>query len=199
MIKGKINEIAKTVNVENVGSIIRRFFINTLFDSTFTLLGIIVGVSFVSDAHYEIVLLTMLTASFALSISTGVSVYEAESLEREREMSHLENAMLTDLSDTQIGKSAKNVIILTALINFSTPLMACGLTSIPFIMVYLNILEIGHAMVFSVAIALGILFCAGVYLGRLGKQNPWLKGLRMVLFGLLAFAIGYSLESLFLG
>lgn len=28
---------------EDVGSNIRRFFINTLFDSTFTLLGIVVG------------------------------------------------------------------------------------------------------------------------------------------------------------
>jgi len=36
----------------------------------------------------------------------------------------------------------------------------------------------------------------GVYLGRLGRRNPYLKGLRMLIFGLIAFTIGCFLESL---
>jgi len=36
----------------------------------------------------------------------------------------------------------------------------------------------------------------GAYLGRLGKRNPWIKGLRMLTFGVLAFIIGYWIERL---
>lgn len=48
------------------------------------LLGIVVGAAFAIDINLSIILVTMATSSLALGISTGVSVYEAESLERER-------------------------------------------------------------------------------------------------------------------
>jgi VIT1/CCC1 family predicted Fe2+/Mn2+ transporter len=57
-------------------------------------------------------------------------------------------------------------------------------------------LQLRTAAWISMGLALSILFAAGVLLGRLGKANPWLKGLRMLGFGLLAFAIGYTIESL---
>ena len=82
---------------EDVGPIIRRFFINTLFDSTFMLLGIVVGAAFAADASLGVVLVTMVASSLALGISTGVSVYEAESLERERKIYELERALFMDL------------------------------------------------------------------------------------------------------
>lgn len=44
--------------------------------------------------------------------------------------------------------------------------------------------------------ALAILFAAGTVLGRMRNKSPWLKGLRMLGFGILAFAIGYLIESL---
>jgi VIT1/CCC1 family predicted Fe2+/Mn2+ transporter len=46
----------------------------------------------------------------------------------------------------------------------------------------------------SVTLALSTLFGAGVYMGRIGKTNPYKKGARMVIFGLLAFAIGFLLD-----
>jgi VIT1/CCC1 family predicted Fe2+/Mn2+ transporter len=45
-------------------------------------------------------------------------------------------------------------------------------------------------------LALSILFAAGAILGRLGGKNPWVKGLRMLGFGILAFVIGYIIEGL---
>jgi VIT1/CCC1 family predicted Fe2+/Mn2+ transporter len=66
----------------------------------------------------------------------------------------------------------------------------------PFVLVALDVLEINLASWFSVVLALSTLFGAGVYMGRLGKKNPWKKGLRMVGFGLTAFIIGFLLDSL---
>jgi predicted membrane protein (TIGR00267 family) len=191
-----VSNLIKILRTDDAGSVIRRFFINTLFDSTFMLLGIIVGAAFAADASLGVIMVTMLTSSLALGISTGVSVYEAESLEHERKISRLEQAMLTDLDNTVIDKTSKSITLLAMLINFLTPLFSCAVTIFPFALVALQILEITVASWFSVASALTILFGAGVYLGRIGKKNPWLKGLRMTAFGAVAFIIGFLLDSL---
>lgn len=192
-----MNNLFKTIKDENVGPIIRRFFINTLFDSTFMLLGIIVGSAFAADAGLNVIMLTMLTTSLALGISTGVSVYEAESIEQERKISDLEKALFTDLTDTSIEKSAKSTIFLATLINFATPLLSCVITITPFIFVAIGLLHIDVAAWISVTLALSTLFVAGVYMGRIGKTNPYLKGIRMVIFGIIAFLIGVLLDTLF--
>lgn len=189
-------DLREVLRREDVGPIIRRFFINTLFDSTFVLLGIVVGAAFAADASLGVVMVTMVTSSLALGISTGISVYEAESLERERKIAELERALFRDLSGTTIEKTARSVTIMAAMINFFTPLFSCAVTILPFALVALQVLEMNMASWFSVLAALGILFGAGVFLGRLGKKNPWIKGLRLVGFGLLAFTIGFLLDSL---
>jgi len=191
-----VKNLRETLKHESVGPIIRRFFINTLFDSTFMLLGIIVGSAFAGDAGLNIIIVTMLTTSIALGISTGVSVYEAESLEQERKISDLEKAMFTDLKDTSIQKTAKYTILLATAINFATPLFSCAVTITPFILAATGILHIDVAGWISVALALSTLFGAGVYMGRIGKTNPYKKGVRMVAFGVLAFVIGFLLDLL---
>ncbi|MEM3587427.1 MAG: hypothetical protein QXO71_08920 [Candidatus Jordarchaeaceae archaeon] len=191
-----MRNLRETFRRDDVGPIIRRLFINTLFDSTFMLLGIVVGVAFSTEVSVRVVLVTMVTSSLALGISTGVSVYEAESLEREKRLAELESALFMDLKGTKIEKSARAIILLTVMINFLTPLISCAVAIAPFIFTALNLLEIRVASWISAALVLGILFFAGIYLGKLGKKNPWIKGLRMVVFGLAAFTIGYLLNNL---
>ena len=60
---------------------LKPYFINTVFDSAFTILGIIVGSAFSENFDYKIFLGTLLTGTFSLGISSGVSVYEAETLQ----------------------------------------------------------------------------------------------------------------------
>jgi len=193
-IRETLNRLLNTLKLEAVGSIIRRFFINTLFDSTFMLLGIIVGSAVAAQAGLRVIMVTMLTTSVALGISTGVSVYEAESLEQEKKIDDLEKALFTDLTDTSIQKTAKTTILLATIINFGTPLLSCGITITPFIFVAVGLLDIGVAAWISVALALGTLFTAGVYMGRIGQTNPYKKGARMVVFGVLAFLAGFLLD-----
>ena len=192
----RLKTLRETLKHESVGPIIRRFFINTLFDSTFMLLGIIVGSAFAGDAGLNVIIVTMLTTSLALGISTGVSVYEAESLEQERKIADLEKALFTELKDTSIQKTAKYTILIATLINFATPLFSCAVTITPFVLVAMGILHLDIAGWISIALALSTLFGAGVYMGRIGKTNPFKKGLRMVAFGVLAFAIGFILNLL---
>jgi len=181
----------------DAGPSIRRFFINTLFDSTFMLLGVVVGSAFIAEPELEVILGTMITVSFALAISSGVSVYEAESLERAREVRELEKAMLTSLEDTQVMKSARRVAIIVASVNLLTPLLVCAIYISPFVMAYLGIVGIKMAAWASIAIALGALMFAGIYMGREGKGNAILKGIRMAALGGIIFLIGYWIALLF--
>jgi len=180
----------------DLGPALRRFFINTLFDSTFMLLGVIIGSAFSENPDLRVILATMITSSLALGISTGVSVYEAESLERDRKVAELERALFRNLDETTISRSARKATTVISLINFLTPLTSCAVIAFPFLFASLGILEVRLAAWLSITLALGALFLMGAYLGRLGKRNPWIKGLRMLTFGVLAFIIGYWIERL---
>jgi predicted membrane protein (TIGR00267 family) len=180
----------------NIGPSLRRFFVNTLFDSTFMLMGVIIGSAFSDIPQIEVIVGTMITTSLALGISTGVSVYEAENLERSIRIAQLEKAMIKNLDDTVITKSEQLASLIISLASFSTPLISCTITIVPFVLHNQGYLDLMTAAWISMTLALSILFSAGVVLGRRGKKNPWLKGLRMLGFGLLAFLAGYVIESL---
>jgi predicted membrane protein (TIGR00267 family) len=180
----------------DIGPSVRRFFINTLFDSTFTLLGVIVGSAFVAEPEIEVILGTMLTISLALGISSGVSVYQAESLEREREVHELEKAMLKSLDDTQITDSARNVTLIVAAVNLLTPFLVCALYICPLAAAYAGIIGVKMAAFASIAIALSMLMVAGFIVGRKGKENAILKGVKMAALGGITFLIGYWIRLL---
>jgi len=188
-------DLGEKIRSVRFGSAFRRFLTNTVFDSTFMLLGVVIGSAF-ENPDLKLILSTMLTSSLALGISTGVSVYEAESLEQNRRIVELERALFRDLDETAISRSAKNTVTVISLLNFLVPLVSCAITIFPFLLVALGILRIRLASWISIGLALSILFSAGAYLGKLGGTSPWIKGLRMLMFGIVAFALGWWIESL---
>lgn len=192
---GKLSALLSRLKSRDIGPILRRFFINTLFDSTFMLLGITIGSAYLANADPSVVLATMISSSFALGISTGVSVYESESMERERRIAELEKALFRELNNTKIEEEARTATSIISLINFATPLASCSAIAFPFVLVMLQVLDPRLAPWFSVALAMGIIFFAGVYLGRVGRANPWIKGLKMVAFGFLAFIVGFLIQA----
>lgn len=129
-------------------------------------------------------------------ISTGVSVYESETLERERRVAELEKALFRNLDNTIITENYKTYATILSAVNFFTPLVCCGIVILPLILVTFQLLNIVTASCVSAALALSILFVAGTYLGRPGKQNPFMKGARMVIFGVAAFLIGFLIQIL---
>jgi predicted membrane protein (TIGR00267 family) len=182
--------------VREIGSILRRFFINTLFDSTFTLLGIIIGSAFVAVPDLRLLIGTAVASSLALGISSGVSVFESETMERERRVVELEKSLFLDLENTVITENYKTYALILSFVNFLTPLVCCGILLVPYVLSLFQLLEVTVAFWTSVILALSLIFVAGTYFGRGGKMNPLLKGLRMVFFGVVAFAIGYFIQVL---
>lgn len=175
---------------------IRRFFINTLFDSTFTLLGVIVGSAFVATPELDVILGTMITISLGLGISSGVSVYQAESLEQEREVQKLEKAMLKSLDGTKVAKSAQKNILITASVNMLTPFCTCFLYSLPLLFALAGFIDVTLGALSSIIIALSTLTLTGIGISRNGKGNPIIKGIKMGILGGITFLIGYIIQFL---
>jgi predicted membrane protein (TIGR00267 family) len=181
--------------MENCPSL-RRFFINTLFDSTFTLLGVIVGSAFVADPELNVILGTMITISLGLGISSGSSVYQAESLEQELQVQRLEKAMLKSLDGTNVTKSAKKSTMITALVNLLTPFFTCFLYSIPLLIALTGVIDVRTGAISSIAVALITLMITGIVMNKNGKGNPIVKGIKMAGLGGITFLLGYVVQLL---
>jgi predicted membrane protein (TIGR00267 family) len=176
------------------GPTLRRFFVNTIFDSTFVILGILIASAFSSEPNLHIVIVTIVTSSVALGISTGISVYEAETMEQGIKMREMERAMLTSLEDTHIHRTSRLTILLISAVNFCAPVIAGTLTLIPFLVVGEQ--DIRLAAYISLGLAISILFVVGAVMGRAGGRNPLAQGARMAVAGVAAFLLCFWIESL---
>lgn len=192
--KGPLSGIRSALRTPDTGPAMRRFFINTVFDSTFVVLGVIIGSAFSPEPRLSVVITTILTSSFALGISTGVSVHEAESMEQSRRIGRMERALLTSLDDTEIRRLSRISLAIISLTNFIAPIVVCAITISPFLLVAEA--QIRTAAWVSVILAIGILFSTGAMMGRMGKRNPWARGTRMAIAGLAAFAICFWIQTL---
>lgn len=190
-VRGGIGEAMRS---SGAGPALRRYMVNTIFDATFVILGVVIGLAFAPEPDFKLLIGTMLTSSVALAISTGVSVYEGESMEQRRKVEKLEEAMLVNLDDTEVERASGISKMAIASANFATPLLVCGIVITPFII--LGEGNIRTAGSVAVLLALSMLFLTGAMLGRSDKHFAWLRGLRMGLIGLAAFAICYTIESL---
>ena len=174
----------------------RRYFINTVFDSTFVVMGILAATALVPEANPEVAIEALFAACLAIAVSTGVSVHEAESIEDEIRINQLERALLSPLRDTEVGKRMRASRFALAAVNFSAPLVVGALTGTPLLLHQAGVIpDFAAAALASSVISLGIIFSAGYYLGTLTRR-PWLRAVRMSAFALLTFLILILLDRL---
>jgi predicted membrane protein (TIGR00267 family) len=177
------------MSVPDTGPSLRRYFVNTMFDASFVILGIIIGSALSPSASRSLVVTTILTSSVALAISTGSSVYEAERLEQSRRLDEISRAMLSRVEDTDLGKSSRASIVLIAIVNSMAPLLAGAVTLLPFIILPAD--AVNQAADAAIVLVICMLFVTGFLMGRISERNPWLKGLRMAVIGMAAFCVCY--------
>jgi len=178
-----------------LSDLFRRYFVNTIFDSTFVVLGIIAATSAEAVPNVEFAVSTLFAASLAMGISTGVSVYEAESTEHEIRIGRLERAMLTSMEDSDLPRSLRATRMAVAFVNFLTPLLVASIASVPLLTYEAGLLpDFLVASAVSGAIGVGIIFGSGYYLGRLSRKTPWRKAVRMSVIAVLTFAALFLIE-----
>lgn len=174
----------------DVSELFRRYFINTLFDSTFVVLGIVSATVVTQGTPIRVTLGALAAACIAIGISTGVSVYEAERLEAEIRMAKIERAMLAELKDTHIDRTLRLYRALVSIVNFSAPLLVFAITSMPFLLhLIFGSPSLAQASQISILLAATLVFVAGYALGRVAGQSPLRQGLRMTIAAVATFLI----------
>src|SRR3972149_6185468 len=181
--------------VDDPSELFRRYFVNTVFDSTFVVLGILAAAAFVPEANVEVALGTIFAACLAIGISTGVSVFEAEHTEAEIRLKRIEGAMLTSLANTDEARRIRRSGYAKALVNLFVPLVVALVTGLPILLFEAGVLtEFLAAAAASAALGMGIIFGTGFYLGVLSGRKPLIRALRMTGVAILTFALLVILE-----
>lgn len=175
-----------------VRSISRRYFISNGFDGTLTSIGVTVGAYLSGVPDGLTVVKIGVGAAVGLATSGVWSVWEIERAEKLQELQRVEDAMLTDLGETELQELKDEARKVNAVMSGVGPLIGILLPITPFLFedVFLTMLE---ATVLSVLIGIGVLFSFGAYMGRVSRQQWFIAGIRMGAAGLVVAAINVLL------
>ncbi len=176
----------------NISEIARRYFAMNAFDGVLTIIGVLMGnfVAGVSDAR--IVLSTGLATCVAMGVSGLWGAYLTESAERKRDLDELSRVTLTDMTNTRIGRASRAAIVIVAVVDGLSPLMAALIVLMPFFAAR-DTVDLTWAYYTALGLALLTLFGLGLFLGHISKGRMIIYGLKTVLAGVVSIAISFFL------
>ena len=108
------------------------------------------------------------------------------------EIQETEEAMLADLSDTQVERDKMSNQVVNALMSGLGPLIGLVLPLTPFLFEG-TVFTMLEATVASVAVAVGVLFTFGAYMASISRQRWYVAGARMGLAGIVVAVINVFL------
>ena len=174
--------------------ILRRYFVVNGFDGVLTMLGLLTGFYLGGATDLGIVIGVCLGAAIALGISGVTSAYLSESAERRRMLSELEQAMVSDLSESAHASAARLVPLLTGLVNGAAPVSMSLLVIMPLWLARAGVDLPLPPVLCAIATALLCIFGLGVFLGRVAGTSWLWSGIKAVLIALFTIALISLLE-----
>jgi predicted membrane protein (TIGR00267 family) len=184
--------LSERFGLDGIGPIARRYFVSNGFDGALTGVGITVGAYLSGVPDGLTVVKIGLGGAIGLTTSGVWSVWEIERAEMRAELHDLENAMLTDLSETQIERDKTSNQVVNALMSGLGPLFGLILPLVPFLFEG-AVLSLFYATVLSVAVAVAVLFAFGAYMASISRQRWYVAGIRMGLAGVVVALISIFL------
>jgi len=179
----RLKRLLRALERDDVRSISRRYFISNGFDGALTSVGIAVG-SYLSGVPDGVTVFKIgIGAAIGLGTSGVWSVWEIERAEKRAELTRIEHAMLTDLTETQIQREKAGARQVNALMSGIGPVIGVVFPMIPFLFEG-TLLGLRDATLVSLGVAVSILFVFGAYLAEISKQNWIVAGARMGLAGI---------------
>lgn len=155
------------------------------------MLGLITGFLISTPAEPGVIINACLGAAIALGMSGISSAYISEAAERRRALLQLQEAMVTDLGDSEHAQAARWVPVLIALVNGSAPLLISLLIMAPLWLAEAGIRLPLPPLYAAIAIALSLVFLLGVFLGRIAQTAWFLSGLQTLLIAIVTAALIY--------
>jgi predicted membrane protein (TIGR00267 family) len=177
---------------EDVRSISRRYFISNGFDGTLTSIGVVVGALLSGVPDGVTVIKIALGGAIGLATSGTWSVWEIERAEKRAELGRIEEAMLTDLSDTRQQRERDHARIINAVMSGFGPVIGVLLPVSPFLLEG-TLLTMVQATTAAVAVGVLLLFAFGAYMGSISSQRWYVAGIRMGLAGLVVAGLNVLL------
>lgn len=159
------------------------------------MLGMMSGFYARDNVDLTVALSASLGATIALFMSGLSSAYLSESAERQKELQELEQALITDLDQSDFGKASRYLPVIIALVNGFSPLFISLLILTP---LWLSL----HGMVLPISpfltaifIALACTFLLGLFIGSISKTHWLLSGLRTLAIAIVTVSIIILFES----
>lgn len=180
------------LHINRSKNIARRYLITNGFDGALTMLGLMIGFYTSEDASLSVAISASTGAAIALFMSGISSAYLSETAERKKELQELEQALLTNLAESDYGKASRYVPIFVALVNGLSPLLISMSIIAPLWLAQLGIVFRISPFLIASLIALTSIFFLGLFLSRVSKTFWLWAGLRT-----LAIAIATVLIILF--
>lgn len=160
-----------------------RYLILGTIDGLLAVLGIIMGLA-ATTTNTEIIIKAALGGGIALCLTNGIGSYLAETAVEYGKLSTVEHAMLEDLRNTHIEKTAKRKIIRDSLISGVSSFVGSVVPVVPFVL-----LTGWMATASSITISALVLTALGIYSGKVSGQGLIWSVIRMIALGALIVII----------
>jgi predicted membrane protein (TIGR00267 family) len=177
-----------------IGEIARRYFAMNAFDGVLTMIGVLMGNLAAGVVESRIVLTTGLATAVAMGVSGLWGAYLTETAERQRELDELSQVTLTDLNHTRIGRASHTAVVIVALVDGLSPLLASLIVLLPFFAATL-FPTIIWAYFIALGMALLALFGLGVFLGHISRRNRLFFGIKTIAAGIVSILISFLLRT----
>ena len=153
--------------------IIRRYFVVNGFDGALTMLGLTTGFHLSGKAQLDVIIAACLGAAIALGISGITSAYLSESAETQKALADLEEAMVTDLSESAHASAARVIPFLIAFVNGAAPFSMSLIIISPLWLANADISLPADPLLISIGTAFICIFGLGAFLGNV-SGTLWL-------------------------
>ena len=184
--------LLERIGTDAIGPIARRYFVSNGFDGALTGVGVTVG-AYLSGIDDGLTVISLgLGAAVGLTTSGVWSVWEIERAEMRAEIQETEDAMLTDLSDTQVEREKMSNQVVNALMSGLGPLLGLVVPLTPFLFEG-ALFTLFQATLVSVGIAVAVLFAFGAYMASISRQRWYIAGIRMGLAGVVVAVLNVFL------
>lgn len=187
-------KLQQFISISRTIDIARRYLVVNGFDGALTTLGLLIGFYINNVNDLKVSLTACLSAAIALGVSGFSSAYVSESAERKLEFSKLQEAMVTDLSDSAHSKASFWAPFFVAFVNGLSPLLISIIITTPLWLAQLGYPAPMGILESAIAIAFIIIFLLGVFLSNISGEH-WIKsGLKTVGIALLTTLLVYLIS-----
>ena len=167
------NDIQLLATISRSHEIARRYFVTNGFDGALAMLGLTMGFYVGDAAEPTIVLRVCIGTAIALMMSGFSSAYMSETAERRMELRSLEDAMLADLRSSAHGRASRYIPWMISAVNGLSPFVMAMIIIVPLWLEVLGVQSPFPPLESAIALAFGVIFLLGVFLGR-ASGSFWL-------------------------